>query len=150
MEDVCSLIPYTVFEAIKGVCDSSPFRILIAFVESGSSIVTCRCIVIQVVSKWDVLQVQDASGIVERLLGFLEVGKAHITAEALIQIKDLLRRYPDIAEACLSSISATSMEVSQYLESFSKCKPSITASSAQFEAPRMGFQGQVYIVFRIC
>ena len=58
-------------------------------------------------------QVQDASDITERLLGFLEVGKAHITAEALIQVKDLLRKYPHIAEACLASISATSMEVSR-------------------------------------
>lgn len=48
---------------------------------------------------------QDAAGIVERLLGFLEIGKPHVTAESLIQIKDLLRRYPDIADVCISSIS---------------------------------------------
>ena len=57
------------------------------------------------------LQVQDTAGIVERLLGFLEVGKPHVTAEAMIQIKDLLRRYPDIAAACISSISAVNLEV---------------------------------------
>ena len=54
---------------------------------------------------------QDAAGIVERLLGFLELGKPHLTAEVLIQIKDLLRRYPEIVDACISSISATSLEV---------------------------------------
>ena len=57
------------------------------------------------------VQVQDTAGIVERLLGFLEVGKPHVTAEAMIQVKDLLRRYPDIAAACISSISAVNLEV---------------------------------------
>ena len=47
----------------------------------------------------------------ERLLGFLEVGKPHVTAETMIQIKDLLRRYPDIAAACISSIAAVNLEV---------------------------------------
>ena len=59
----------------------------------------------------DTLQVQDTAGIVERLLGFLEVGKSHVTAEAVIQVKDLLRRYPDIAEACISSIASVNLEV---------------------------------------
>ena len=54
---------------------------------------------------------QDTAGIVERLLGFLDVGKAHVTAEALTQIKDVLRRYPEIAEVCITSISAISPEV---------------------------------------
>ncbi|EIE24641.1 Adaptor protein complex beta subunit, partial [Coccomyxa subellipsoidea C-169] len=49
-------------------------------------------------------------GIVERLLGFLETGKAFVTAEAVIQIKDLLRRYPAIAEACLASVSSIAPE----------------------------------------
>lgn len=39
----------------------------------------------------------DASGVVERLLGFLEAGAPHLVAEALVQLKDLLRRYPDLA-----------------------------------------------------
>jgi hypothetical protein len=56
-------------------------------------------------------QVQDVGGIVERLLGFLEMGRSFVTAEAVIQLKDLLRRYPAIAEASLSSISAISPEV---------------------------------------
>ena len=48
------------------------------------------------------------AGIVERLLGFLEMGKDHVTAETLIQIKDLLRRYPDVAEAALAAVAAIS------------------------------------------
>ena len=51
---------------------------------------------------------QDVAGIVERLLGFLEMGKDHVTAETLIQIKDLLRRYPDVAEAALAAVAAIS------------------------------------------
>lgn len=54
---------------------------------------------------------QDVTGIVERLLGFLDTGKPHVTAEALIQIKDLLRRYPAVAAACLASVSSIAPEV---------------------------------------
>lgn len=54
---------------------------------------------------------QDVGGIVERLLGFLETGRDFVTAEAIIQLKDLLRRYPAIAEASLSSVSSISPEV---------------------------------------
>lgn len=43
-------------------------------------------------------QVSDVNGIVERLLLFLESGYDHIVAETLIQLKDLLRRYPDLGE----------------------------------------------------
>ena len=56
-------------------------------------------------------QVQDVGGIVERLLGFLETGRDFVTAEAVIQLKDLLRRYPAIAEASLSSVSNITPEV---------------------------------------
>ena len=56
-------------------------------------------------------QVQDVGGIVERLLGFLETGRDFVTAEAVIQLKDLLRRYPAIAEASLSSVSNIAPEV---------------------------------------
>ena len=51
------------------------------------------------------------AGIVERLLGFLETGRAHVTAEALLALKDLLRRYPGIAEACLGAVSSLAPEV---------------------------------------
>ena len=57
------------------------------------------------------LQVHDVSGIVERLLEFLEIGKSHVTAETIIQMKDLLRTFPDIAEVCLASISSANVQV---------------------------------------
>jgi hypothetical protein len=44
------------------------------------------------------VQVADVNGIVERLLLFLESGYDHIVAETLVQLKDLLRRYPDLGE----------------------------------------------------
>ena len=34
------------------------------------------------------VQVQDVGGIVERLLGFLEMGRDHVTAETLIQASE--------------------------------------------------------------
>lgn len=43
-------------------------------------------------------QVPDVSGIVERLLVFLDSNSEDVVAEALVQMKDLLRRYPDMAE----------------------------------------------------
>ena len=43
-------------------------------------------------------QVSDVNGLVERLLMFLESGYDHIVAETLIQLRDLLRRYPDLGE----------------------------------------------------
>ncbi|MEW5316344.1 MAG: hypothetical protein WDW38_007723 [Sanguina aurantia] len=55
------------------------------------------------------LAVQDVSGIVERLLGFLDSGADHIIAETLVQMKDLLRRYPDMAEVCIGQISDLSL-----------------------------------------
>ncbi len=53
-------------------------------------------------------QVQDVSGLLDRLLGFLELGKDCVTAETLIQMKDLLRRYPDIADVAIASVAAIS------------------------------------------
>ncbi|GBF87867.1 beta-adaptin A [Raphidocelis subcapitata] len=44
------------------------------------------------------LGVPDAAGVVERLLLFLEGGSDHLVAESLVQLKDLLRRYPDLGE----------------------------------------------------
>lgn len=58
-------------------------------------------------------------GIVERLLGFLETGRDFVTAEAIIQLKDLLRRYPAIAEASLSSVSNIAPEVTSCFS----CRP---------------------------
>ena len=69
-----------------------------------------------------VAQVQDVGGIVERLLGFLETGRDFVTAEAVIQLKDLLRRYPAIAEASLSSVSNITPEASACLHPGSLCR----------------------------
>jgi len=55
--------------------------------------------------------VQDVPGLVERLLGFLDIGKDFVTAETIVQVKDLARKYPDIAEVCVGSISNISLEV---------------------------------------
>jgi hypothetical protein len=44
------------------------------------------------------LQVSDVNGVVERLLVFLESSYSHIVAETLVQLKDLLRRYPDLGQ----------------------------------------------------
>jgi len=54
------------------------------------------------------LEVQDVTGLLDRLLGFLELGKSKVTAETLIQMKDLLRRYPHIAEVAIASVASIS------------------------------------------
>ncbi len=54
------------------------------------------------------MQVPDVGGIVERLLVFLDSSSEDVVAEALVQMKDLLRRYPDMAEVghdCLYKLS---------------------------------------------
>ncbi|KAL3162975.1 hypothetical protein ABBQ32_009407 [Trebouxia sp. C0010 RCD-2024] len=56
------------------------------------------------------LEVQDVPGLVERLLGFLDIGKDFVTAETIVQVKDLARKYPDIAEVCVGSVSNISLE----------------------------------------
>lgn len=50
------------------------------------------------------LAIPDVNGIVERMLLFLESGSEHIVAETLVQMKDLLRRYPDMALMCMASV----------------------------------------------
>lgn len=52
------------------------------------------------------LKVPDMSGIVERLIGFLDYGDQEIISETIVQMKDLLRRYPDVSEVCIPSISS--------------------------------------------
>lgn len=56
-------------------------------------------------------QVTDATGIVERLLGFLDMGRPCVTAEAVVQISDLLRKQPSLADACISAVSSISPQV---------------------------------------
>lgn len=51
------------------------------------------------------LAVPDSGGIVERLLTFLDVGSSeHLVAEALVALKDVLRRYPDVAHVCVGGL----------------------------------------------
>lgn len=51
------------------------------------------------------LSVPDASGLLERLLLFLDSGAEHIVAESLVAMKDLLRRYPDLAATAMAPIN---------------------------------------------
>lgn len=50
------------------------------------------------------LQVPNVQGIIERLLLFLESGCDAVVSEALIAMKDLLRRYPDVAEVVVAQV----------------------------------------------
>lgn len=45
--------------------------------------------------------IPDVNGIVERLINFLETESDHLVAETLIQMKDLLRRYPDLGAVAI-------------------------------------------------
>ena len=45
-------------------------------------------------------------------VGLLDIGKDFVTAETIVQVKDLARKYPDIAEVCVGSVSNISLEVS--------------------------------------
>jgi hypothetical protein len=59
------------------------------------------------------------NGLVERLLMFLESGYDHIVAETLIQLRDLLRRYPDLGEVRNQKIACSArcrvLEFSEWL-----------------------------------
>ncbi|KFM26556.1 Beta-adaptin-like protein A [Auxenochlorella protothecoides] len=50
------------------------------------------------------LKVPEVNGILDRLLLFLGYEKDYVTAETLVQMAVVLRRYPDAAEACVDSI----------------------------------------------
>lgn len=56
------------------------------------------------------LKVPDVNGILDRLLLFLGYEKDYVTAETLVQMTDVLRRYPDAAEACVESIASIPQE----------------------------------------
>jgi hypothetical protein len=55
--------------------------------------------------------VPNVEGILDRLLLFLGYEKDYVTAETLIQMTNVLRRYPDAAEACVDSVAAIDPEV---------------------------------------
>ena len=53
---------------------------------------------------------QDISGIVDRLLQFLDHGTDYVTAETLVAIKDLLRRHPRWANDCIVAVSGIELD----------------------------------------
>ncbi|CAA0821331.1 Beta-adaptin-like protein A [Striga hermonthica] len=50
------------------------------------------------------LQQYDVNAIVDRLLQFLEMEKDHVTAETLVLVKDLLRKYPQWSQDCIAVV----------------------------------------------
>ncbi|KAJ8446484.1 hypothetical protein Cgig2_028451 [Carnegiea gigantea] len=54
------------------------------------------------------LQQYDVNAIVDRLLQFLEMEKDHVTAETLVLIKDLLRKYPQWSQDCIAVVGSIS------------------------------------------
>ncbi|KAJ3671027.1 hypothetical protein LUZ60_008453 [Juncus effusus] len=50
------------------------------------------------------LQQYDVNAIVDRLLQFLEMEKDYITAETLVLVKDLLRKYPQWSQDCIAVV----------------------------------------------
>lgn len=50
------------------------------------------------------LQQYDVNAIVDRLLQFLEMEKDYVTAETLVLVKDLLRKYPQWSHDCIAVI----------------------------------------------
>lgn len=53
---------------------------------------------------------QNAGGIVDRLLQFLDHGTDYVTAETLVAIKDLLRRHPRWADDCIVAVSGIEVD----------------------------------------
>ncbi|CAK7353362.1 unnamed protein product [Dovyalis caffra] len=56
------------------------------------------------------LQQYDVNAIVDRLLQFLEMEKDYVTAEALVLVKDLLRKYPQWSQDCIAVVGNISSQ----------------------------------------
>ncbi|KAG0560601.1 hypothetical protein M758_10G187600 [Ceratodon purpureus] len=54
------------------------------------------------------LQQYDVNAIVDRLLQFLEMEKDYVTAETLVLVKDLLRKYPQWSHDCIAVVGSVS------------------------------------------
>ncbi|KAL3680710.1 hypothetical protein R1sor_023666 [Riccia sorocarpa] len=54
------------------------------------------------------LQQYDVNAIVDRLLQFLEMEKDYVTAETLVLVKDLLRKYPQWSHDCIAVVGGVS------------------------------------------
>ncbi|GAU14185.1 hypothetical protein TSUD_307450, partial [Trifolium subterraneum] len=52
----------------------------------------------------ETLQQYDVNAIVDRLLQFLEMEKDYVTSEALVLVKDLLRKYPQWSQDCIAVV----------------------------------------------
>jgi len=53
---------------------------------------------------------QNVGGIVDRLLQFVEYNQEHITAETLVQVKDLVRKHPKWIDQCVVAVSGIEVE----------------------------------------
>jgi vesicle coat complex subunit len=56
------------------------------------------------------LQQYDVNAIVDRLLQFLEMEKDYVTAETLVLVKDLLRKYPQWSHDCIAVVGSISSQ----------------------------------------
>ncbi|CAM8913307.1 unnamed protein product [Rhodiola kirilowii] len=56
------------------------------------------------------LQQYDVNAIVDRLLQFLEMEKDYVTAETLVLVKDLLRKYPQWSQDCIAVVGNISTQ----------------------------------------
>ncbi|KAI4999256.1 hypothetical protein ZWY2020_003845 [Hordeum vulgare] len=56
------------------------------------------------------LQQYDVNAIVDRLLQFLEMDKDYVTAETLVLVKDLLRKYPQWSHDCIAVVGNISSQ----------------------------------------
>lgn len=56
------------------------------------------------------LQQYDVNAIVDRLLQFLEMEKDYVTAETLVLVKDLLRKYPQWSHDCIAVVGNISSQ----------------------------------------
>lgn len=57
------------------------------------------------------LKCYDINGVVDRLLQFLEMETDYVTAETLVLVKDLLRKYPEWSQDCLAVVGTVSGQV---------------------------------------
>ncbi|KAF6176351.1 hypothetical protein GIB67_011140, partial [Kingdonia uniflora] len=62
------------------------------------------------------LQQYDVNAIVDRLLQFLEMEKDYVTAETLVLVKDLLRKYPQWSQDCIAVVGNISSKNVQELK----------------------------------
>lgn len=88
--------------------DSNTYEIVTELCEYAANVdVTIARESIRAVGKI-ALQQYDVNAIVDRLLQFLEMEKDYVTAEALVLVKDLLRKYPQWSHDCIAVVGCIS------------------------------------------